>query len=68
MFPQEREDVVIRWVDQVVGVPPALQPLVTAYNVRKQIADSLTAYTSYIDDEMNTLFDAMLILVKEVNS
>jgi hypothetical protein len=62
------EDVVVKWIEQVAGVPAALLPLVKAYNVRKQVADSMESYPQRVDDEMNVLYDAMLVLAKEVNS
>ena len=60
-----REDVVVSWIEQVAEVPAALKPLVGAYNVRKEIAENCAAYPKVVDDEMNVLFDAMLVLAKD---
>jgi len=66
--PNNREEVVVKWIDQIAEVPVALLPLVNAYNVRKLVVDTCNAYPERVDEEMNVLYDAMLVMAGEVNS
>ena len=60
------EEVVVRWVEEVSKAPKDLRPLVNAYRRRAKVADACTSYPQHVDDEMNKLFDAMVVMAGEV--
>jgi hypothetical protein len=61
-----REEVVVRWVDEVSSAPAELKPLVDAYRRRQEIVDGCAAYPRHVDLEMDVLYDALLVLAKDM--
>jgi hypothetical protein len=57
-----REVVVVEYVQGVRPVPSYMQKLVEEYVARQQLVDGCTDYPQELDDEMNVLYDAMVIL------
>jgi hypothetical protein len=57
-----REAVVVEYVQGVRPVPGYMQKLVEEYVARQQLVDGCAGHPQELDDEMNVLYDAMVIL------
>ena len=61
------EDAVVEYVQGVREVPKDMVRLVLEYRRRQAVVDSCESYPRHVDDEMNALHDAMVVLVQEVS-
>jgi len=57
------EETVVEYLDGVFAPPASVKALVDEYNKRRAIVDICESYPRKLDDEMNKLFDAMLVMV-----
>lgn len=57
-----KEEVVVSYIDGTLPVPSQFARLVDAYRVRQRIADSCASYPKHVDEEMNILYDALLVV------
>jgi len=57
----EREQVVVAWIDGGLEIPAGLSSLVQRYRELAEVA-TLPSYPKHVDDDMNTLYDAMEVL------
>ena len=56
------EEVVIKYIDGELATPSHLKPLVCEYNRLKEIVEQCKSYPRSIDESMNKLYDAMVVL------
>jgi len=62
------EEVVVRWVEGISEAPKELSLVVDAYRRRAKIADGCKSYPRSVQDDMDKLFDAMVVLAREAHS
>ena len=58
----QSEDVVVEYVQGVRPVPPDMVRLVAEYNRRRKIVDECASYPRHVEDGMNVLYDAMVVM------
>jgi len=57
-----KEEVVVRYIEEPWEAPANLKPLVAKYNELRAIVDASEAYPRSVDDKMNKLYDAMVVM------
>jgi hypothetical protein len=58
----KNEDVVVRYIEEPWEAPAHLKPLVVKYNELRAVVDASEAYPRSLDDKMNKLYDAMVVM------
>lgn len=58
------EEVVVEYIRGVRACPPYMVRLVREYNKRAAVADTSEAYPRIVDEDMDKLYDAMVVLAR----